>query len=118
MNHAARSECSCTTIDSQLSRTGKGSINGHVPGRQSMRVLQCNTSTMTDRYQHFGGTCCFRLQDRGLSQEARVGSGKLLLALASPVILGSESWGTHYHISMSRDSVFLTTTVLPAKRGG
>jgi hypothetical protein len=115
MNLAGRSECSCTAIDSQLSRTSNGSINGHGPGPQSLRVLQCNSSTMTDRYQRFGGNCCLRLQDRGLSQKARVGSAKLLLILASPGILGSESRGTHYHISISRRTRVLH---VPAKRGG
>jgi hypothetical protein len=33
-----------------------------------------------------------------------VGSGKLLLVLASTIILGSESRGVHDHISLSHDS--------------
>jgi hypothetical protein len=36
--------------------------------------------------------------------EALIGSGKLLLAFANKVILGSGSGGTHYHIFLFHDS--------------
>jgi hypothetical protein len=71
---------------------------------------------MIDRYQRFEGTCRLRLQDRGVSQKDRAGLGKFLLALASQVILGSESRGTHYHTSRSLDSGILTPLYPP--RGG
>jgi hypothetical protein len=41
---------------------------------------------------------------RTISEQAAVGSGKLLLGLASTVILVSESRGTHIYILLSHDS--------------
>jgi hypothetical protein len=50
--------------------------------------------------------------NRAASMWFLVGSGKLLLALASKVILGSESCGTHDHTLLFHDSGSCATLFL------
>jgi hypothetical protein len=67
---------------------------------------KCSSKTFVSAYKT---TPCHDSEDYNMNSHLRIGSGKSLLALASTVILGSESHGTHDHTFLSDGSGSLQT---------